>query len=218
VKVANACAGPFGAVYDFYVERPRLMLVISRLIWGIDASLLYDSMEPIGRLDDGATILDVPSGGGVAMRALRPEQDIRYVAVDLSEKMLARARRRAAARSLQQVEFLAADMTDLPFADETADLFLSFSGLHMVPNPERAIAEIARCLKPGGRVIGTTFVSDVSLRARTLFAIGSHSGHATPPARADLERWLRSSGIEQLTIGPQRGFLAFAGMKPSSAS
>ena len=217
--MANACAGPFGAVYDFYVERPHLMQVVSRLIWGIDASLLYDSMEPVGRLGEGATILDVPSGGGVAMRALRPEQEVRYVAVDLSEKMLARARRRAAARSLGQVEtLLAADMTDLPFEDETADLFLSFSGLHMVPDPERAIAEIARCLKPGGRVIGTTFVSDVSLRARTLFAIGSRSGHATPPTRADLERWLRSSGIEQLTIGPQRGFLAFSGTKPDSSS
>jgi ubiquinone/menaquinone biosynthesis C-methylase UbiE len=210
MEVANACAGPFGVIYDAYVERPRLMNAISRLIWGIDTSVLYASMAPIGRVPDGATILDVPSGGGVAMRALRPDQDVRYVAVDLSEEMLARARKRAAKRSLGQVEFLAADMTSLPFEDGVADLFLSFSGLHMVPNPDRAISEIARCLKPGGRVIGTTFLSDVSRRARALFAIGSRSGHATPPARSELRRWLESSGLGEVTIGPQRGFVAFS--------
>jgi len=60
-------------------------------------------------------------------------------------------------------------MVDLPFADEEVDLFLSFSGLHMIPDPERAVAEIARCLKPGGRLIGTTFLSDGSRRARAIF-------------------------------------------------
>jgi ubiquinone/menaquinone biosynthesis C-methylase UbiE len=213
MEVANACAGPFGAIYDVYVERPWMMNAICRLIWGIDASVLYSSMDPIGRLPAGSTVLDVPSGGGVAMRALSPDQDIRYVAVDLSEKMLSRARKRASRRSLGQVEFLAADMTSLPFQDGVADLFLSFSGLHMVPNPDRAIAEIARCLRPGGRVIGTTFLSDVSRRARALFAIGARSGHATPPDRSDLRRWLESSGLGEVTIGAERGFVAFGGTR-----
>ena len=100
-------------------------------------------MEPIARVPAGATIADVPCGGGVALRALSPEQDFRYLAVDLSPKMLMRAERRAQARSLQ-IELLEADMTDLPLADEEVDLFLSYSGLHMVPNPGEAVAEIAR--------------------------------------------------------------------------
>jgi ubiquinone/menaquinone biosynthesis C-methylase UbiE len=214
-QVPNVCAGPFGSFYDFYIERPWLVHIIGRAVWGVDASILYASMEPIARVPAGATIADVPCGGGVALRALSPEQDVRYLAVDLSPKMLMRAERRARARSLQ-IELLEADMTDLPLADEEVDLFLSYSGLHMVPNPGEAVAEIARCLKPGGRLIGTTFFSDASLRARALFRVGSCSGHPLPPSRDALRGWLEAAGFDRPTIGPQRGFATFEGRKPKS--
>src|ERR1700743_3197728 len=119
--VSNQCAGPFGAAYDFYIERPWLMLALGRLVWGIDLSSLYRSIdETVAALGGGATVIDVPCGGGVAFRALRPDQDVRYIAADLSAKMLARARRRAEQRSLRQVELVTADMLALPFADEAA--------------------------------------------------------------------------------------------------
>jgi ubiquinone/menaquinone biosynthesis C-methylase UbiE len=209
----NICAGPFGACYDFYIERAWLMRLIGRVVWGIDASVLYASMEPISHIADGATILDVPCGGGVAFRALRHDQDIRYIAGDLSEKMLSRAKRRASRRSLNQIEVLAANMTALPFPDGQADLFLSYSGLHMVDDPEQAIHEIARCLKPGGQLIGTTFLAQGPRRARALFGIGSRSGHPLPPRREDLHRWLIHAGMVDVAIGPQSGFAAFSGHK-----
>ena len=209
----NICAGPFGALYDLYIERPWLVRSIGHAVWGIDASVLYESMEPISRVAKGATILDVPCGGGVAFRALRPDQDVRYIAADLSMKMLTRAARRARKRSLSQIELVVADMTALPFADAEADLFLSYSGLHMVDDPERVVKEIARCLKPGGRVIGTTFLSDGSKRARRLFEIGSRHGHPVPPSRENLLRWLASGGLAEPAIGPQLGFAAFSGHK-----
>jgi ubiquinone/menaquinone biosynthesis C-methylase UbiE len=212
-RVPNACAGPFGAFYDFYIERPRLMQAIGRAVWGIDSSVLYASMEPIARAPAGATIVDVPSGGGVAFRALSPEQDVRYIAVDLSPKMLKRAERRARARSLQQVELLEADMTELPFADGEVDLLLSYSGLHMVPDPRQAVAEMARCLRPGGQLIGTAFFSDASRRARAIFKAGSYRGHPLPPSRRDLRAWLEEAGFEEPAIGPQVGFAAFGGRK-----
>lgn len=209
----NVCAGPFGAVYDLYIERPWLMAIVSRVLWGIDASVLYASMEAIERAGGGSTIVDAPCGGGVAFRALRPDQDVRYIAADLSPKMLGRAERRARKRSLRQVEFAAADMTDLPFPDGEADLFLSYSGLHMVPDPEQAVAEIVRCLKPGGQVVGTTFFADAGRRARFIFAAGKLRGHPVPPDRDDLLRWLRTNGFGEVTIGPQRGFAAFSARK-----
>jgi ubiquinone/menaquinone biosynthesis C-methylase UbiE len=212
-QVPNVCAGPFGAFYDFYIERPRLMQAIGRAVWGIDSSLLYTSMEPIARAPAGATVVDVPCGGGVAFRALSPDQDVHYIAVDLSPKMLGRAERRARARSLKQVELLEADMTALPFDDGEVDLFLSYSGLHMVPNPEQAVAEMARCLKPGGELIGTSFFSDASRRARALFRAGSYSGHPLPPDRENLRAWLEAAGFEPPMIGPQAGFAAFGGRK-----
>jgi ubiquinone/menaquinone biosynthesis C-methylase UbiE len=209
----NICAGPFGAFYDIYIERPWLMRAIGRTLWGIDISVLYTSMEPIGRAGDGATIIDVPCGGGVAFRALRPEQDVRYLAGDISEKMLARARRRAQRRSLRQIELLTADMTNLPFPDESADLCLSYSGLHMVDDPERAVSEIVRCLKPGGQLIGTTFIADGTRRARALFATGNRRGHPLPPRREDLHSWLLKAGIAEPAIWPQSRFVAFGGVK-----
>jgi len=189
-QVPNVCAGPFGAFYDFYIERPRLMQLVGRTIWGIDASLLYSSMRPIAEVDSGAVIADVPCGGGVAFRALAPDQDVRYLAVDLDPDMLRRAQRRAEKRSLRQVELLRADMRELPFGDDEIDLFLSFSGLHMIREPERAVTEISRCLKPGGTVVGTTFLSDSSRRARAIFKAGSYRGHALPPGRDRVLRWL----------------------------
>ena len=212
-QVPNVCAGPFGAFYDFYIERPWLMRVIGRTLWGIDASVLYASMEPIGQAAQGATILDVPCGGGVAFRALRPDQDVRYIAADLSPKMLERAQRRARERSLNQIELISADMTALPFDDAEADLFLSYSGLHMVGDPGQAVKEIARCLKPGGRLIGTSFFSDGSRRARRLFEIGSRSGHPVPPSREDVLDWLTSAGLGDAAVGPQLGFAAFSARK-----
>jgi len=217
-RVVNVCAGPFGGVYDFYIERPLLMRLVGRAIWGIDSSPLYTSMDAIGRAGAGATVVDVPCGGGVAFRALSPEQDVRYVAADLSPKMLRRAARRARKRSLGQIELVEADMTALPFGDAEADLFLSYSGLHMIGDPESAVREIWRCLKPGGEVVGTTFFSDGSWRARTIFALGERRGHALPPSRADLRRWLDAAGFAEPEIGPEPGFAAFSARKPAIGS
>lgn len=213
-SAVNVCAGPFGAFYDFYIERPQLSRAIGRLVWGIDTSVLYDSMEPIRQMNGGATILDVPCGGGVAFRALRPEQDVRYLAVDLDEKMLARARRRAAEQGLAQIEFLAGDMTELPFADGEADLFLSYSGLHMIADPPPAVREIARCLKPGGRVIGTTFLAEGTRRARVLLGMGKRHSHAQLPCRGDVLGWMDSAGLVDVSVGPDRGFAVFSARKP----
>ncbi len=212
-SVANVCAGPFGAFYAFYIERPWLMQSIGRAVWGIDSSILYASMEPIGRAGPGATIIDVPCGGGVAFRALSPGQDVRYVAADLDPKMLKRAERRARSRSLDQVELVVADMTALPFADAEADLFLSYSGLHMVGDVEVAVREIARCLKPGGELIGTSFFVNESRRAQRIFDLGARRGHAVPPRRDDLLGWLAGAGLAEPVIGPQPGFAAFRARK-----
>jgi SAM-dependent methyltransferase len=212
-SASNVCAGPFGAFYSFYIERPWLMQRIGRLVWGIDSSVLYASMESIGEVESGATILDVPCGGGVAFRAIDPDQDVRYVAADLDPKMLRRAGRRARKRSLNQVELVVADMTSLPFADAEADLLLSYSGLHMIAEPEQAVREIARCLKPGGRLVGTSFFSGESRRADRLFRLGARSGHALPPDREHLLGWFGIAGLAESSIGPQPGFAAFEARK-----
>lgn len=122
---SNACAGPFGAAYDSWIERERVARVVGSLLWGIDTRPMFASMRAeLGAVAAGSTVLDVPCGGGVAFRALQPDQEVRYVAADLDEAMLTRARRRAVTRDLGQVELLTADMRRLPLDDGAVDLCL----------------------------------------------------------------------------------------------
>jgi ubiquinone/menaquinone biosynthesis C-methylase UbiE len=212
-RLANICAGPYGPIYDFCIEREWLMRPVARLVWGIDMEPLYASMDAIGEARPGDTILDVPCGGGIALRALGVDQDVRYVAGDLLERMLGRAKQRAKERGLGQVEFIRVDMQDLPFADDVADLFLSYSGLHMVEDAESAVREIGRCLKPGGKLVGCTLLSEGARRQRVLFSVGRRLGHATPPRVSHLRRWLSDAGIVNTTIHPDRGLSFFSGTK-----
>lgn len=84
----------------------------------------------------------------------------------------------------------------------------------MIDDPQAAIDEIVRCLRPGGRLVGTTFFSDGSRRARGLFALGRRRGHAVPPDRTDVAAWFRAAGLTDVRIGPHPGFAAFGALKP----
>jgi ubiquinone/menaquinone biosynthesis C-methylase UbiE len=209
----NICAGPFGAAYDFYIERPWLMQLVGRTVWGIDARPLYAAMAPIGRLEAGETVIDVPCGGGVALRAVSPGQRISYLAGDIDPAMIERTRRRASKHGLNQVRTGLADFEALPYEDASADLFASFSGLHMLADPAGALREIARCLKPGGEVIGTTFLREGRRRQRALFAAGARQGHPEPPPLAELVAMFAAAGIERVQIAPRAGFAAFSGRR-----
>ena len=219
-EVTNVCAGPFGVFYDFYIERPRLAQLVGRAAWGADIAPLYRSMGAIAALPDGATVLDVPCGGGVALRALRPGQQVRWIAVDVEPKMLARCERRARERGLRDGSFepLEADMRALPLPDATADLCLAYSGLHMVGEPEAAVAEIVRCLKPGGELCGATFVAEGSRRQRLLLGHGVRTGQNGPLVSVrELRAMLADAGVAELEIAPERGLAIFRGRRVDSA-
>jgi hypothetical protein len=84
----------------------------------------------------------------------------------------------------------------------------------MIPDPERAVADMGRCVKPGGELVGTAFLADGGLRQRMMFGIGSRTGHVAPTASAaDLERWLGQAGFEAVDVQPRRGFAHFRGRK-----
>ena len=153
-----------GAAYDFAVEREWLARPAGLALWGTDTRLLFESIRAVGELPDGSAVLDVPCGGGLALRGLRDGQQVRYVAADISPDMLARARQRASAMGRDDVEFAEADIERMPFGDGEFDLCVCFNGLHCLPDPAAAVAEIARCLAPGGRLIGDAVVRGAGAR------------------------------------------------------
>jgi ArsR family transcriptional regulator len=110
--------------------------------------------------------------------------------------MLRRARRRATARGLTGIEFVEASATDIPLPPNSAELFLSLWGLHCFGDPAGALAEAARILEPGGRLVAASFVrGHEGLRQRLL--IRPHAGDFGPVGtQPELETWLAEAGFE----------------------
>jgi SAM-dependent methyltransferase len=206
---------PWASVYDFFVERESLARVAGLVGFGTDTRLLYSAIDSISELPDGSAVLDIPTGGGVALRGLRPGQQIRYVAADIAPEMLARTQRVAEERGLKQVEVQSADVEKLPFVDGEFDLVQSFAGLHCFPNPRRAVLEIARVVRPGGRFIGSVFLTGTGLRYLPAIIGGRASGVMGPSgSRADLDAWLHDAGLRNVRIQMSGAIGYFEATKP----
>jgi ubiquinone/menaquinone biosynthesis C-methylase UbiE len=137
-------------------------------------------------------VLDVATGTGVVVRAIaaghRPAGGI--LGVDLSDGMLATAREKAAAVG-HAIEFLKTDAEALDLPDKSFDVVLSLFGLMHFPHPDRAIAQMYRVLKPGGRVV----IGVGSSPARDSFAqVGYASSRAWEMVERARGRWLAAPG------------------------
>ncbi|MEA2411224.1 MAG: hypothetical protein QOC77_1785 [Thermoleophilaceae bacterium] len=209
---------PWASVYDFFVEREPLARVAGRLAFGTDTRLLYRAIDSVAELPEGSAVLDIPVGGGVALRGLKPGQKIRYVAADISPDMLERTEKAARERGVEdQVELRDADVEKLPFDDGEFDLVLSFAGLHCFPRPRLAVLEIARVLKPGGHFTGSVFLTDTGLRYKPAIAGGRLAGVMGPSGtRSDLEAWLRDAGLRSVSIDLSGAIAYFTGTKPDA--
>lgn len=203
----------FGVVYSAYMERPWLARAIGRGVWGGDLRPYYESMGALAEVPVGGTVVDCPCGAGPALRAVPPDRDLRYVAVDLSPSMLGRARRRALGRGVEGVELVEASAEDLPLPADSVDLFLSFWGLHCYGDPGAAIAEIGRVLSPRGRLVGATFVRGAdSLRQRLLVRPGA-GDFGLVPTESEVICHLSAAGLTPTSLrrcGPMHYFEAVA--------
>ena len=203
-------------VYDWIVERPQIARLGGRLLWGADAALFYDAHATVADAPAGGVVLDVPCGGGVAFRRLPAKRDFRYVAADLDELMLDRARAEARRRGVNDIEFVRADVTALPLEDASVDLCVSSAGLHCFPDPADALAEMARCLRPGGRLVATVAVRGAGARQDAAIALYRRIGIFGPGGTAqDYRRWALEAGLADVRLERSGALARMDAWKPA---
>jgi SAM-dependent methyltransferase len=203
----------WATIYDWTVEHPVLGGTLWRLGLGSDLGELHRATAEIGRLPAGAAVLDVPCGGGVALRGLRPGQGLRYVAADIAPAMLSRTMDSARKRQVaDQVDAVVCDVHTMQFADGEFDLSVSFTGLHCFPRPKDAVNELARVTRPGGALTGSTLLRDFTFRGVPIKLAGRISGLLGPGVSSpELPEWLGAAGFTDVRItrsGPMAYFHA----------
>jgi SAM-dependent methyltransferase len=202
--------------YDWAVEHERVARVLGRAIWGTDTSAFYREISRLSGLPSGSSVLDIPCGGGVAFRGLRPAQELHYMAADLSPVMLRRARAEAERRRLHWIEFVQADVEALPFEDRTFDLVITYTGLHCFPDPPAAITELARVLRPGGELRGTSVVKRSGLRQDAIVRL-MQLGAVFGPGQtlAELETSLADAGLVKVSVSRNGALAYFSARRPA---
>ena len=126
---------------------------------------MYELIRPIVR---HKTVLELATGTGlIAKHIVNAAAHIE--ATDASVEMIAEAKRDNRSAKLY---FSVQDMFRLPYADQSFDVVIVSNALHIVPQPEKALAEIRRVLKDGGVLIAPTFThagNSFSGRAKAFF-------------------------------------------------
>lgn len=178
-------------------------------LWGTDTDIWFADIATLKDTPEGSAILDVPSGGGVAFRGIPTDRQVRYVAVDIAEAQLDRARAEAERLNLPHIEFLQESVDNLPFDSDTFDVAVSYNGLHCFPDPRGAIFEIARVLRPGGLFRCSTVVRG-GLLSRLLIGAAQRGGGMGPVVvgPGQIAEWLVAAGFEDVETR-KSGLLAY---------
>ena len=152
-------------------------------------------------LSPGLHVLDLASGSGEpalsVSAAIAPQG--RVIATDLLLEMLEVAQENAAARGLTNIDFRAADAEQLPFPDCLFDRVTCRFGIMFIPDVQKALREMRRVLKPGGRV---SFVTWGPLDENPLFGLMIRPFLKyvdVPPPAPDSPHVFRFSSEEKLT-------------------
>ena len=124
------------------------------------------------KLNRNMVVLELACGTGILSAQLAGSVKM-LEATDFSEEMIKQAKQKCHSSRLH---FSVQDATSLPYAPKTFDAVVISNALHIMPEPEKALAEIRRVLKPGGILIAPTFTAAGSLSGRIKIRIMEVSG------------------------------------------
>jgi arsenite methyltransferase len=162
------------------------------------ASLGCGNPTAVAELREDERVLDLGSGGGldVLLSARRVGPRGRVFGLDMTDEMLALARRNARQAGATNVEFLKGHIEAVPLPAESIDVVISNCVVNLAADKAAVFREIARVLMPGGRIGISDIVADDSLSATERVERGSHVGCiAGALSFAEFEAGLASVGL-----------------------
>jgi SAM-dependent methyltransferase len=198
----GAGCGPEGAV------GPELYSVLERQELpdrAVLASLGCGNPTAVAELRPGEVVLDLGSGGGidVLLSARRVGPTGKAYGLDMTEEMLALARQSAAEAGATNVEFLKGYIEQIPLPAETVDVVISNCVVNLAADKGAVFREVARVLRPGGRIGITDIVAEDRLTADERAERGSYVGCiAGALSVSEFEAGLRDVGLTNVTITP----------------
>lgn len=161
VKVSTSCCGPSccspGGI-DFSEGYESLEGYVKDADLGLGCGLPTE----FARISEGDTVLDLGSGAGndvFIARRLAGENG-QVIGLDMTEAMVAQARANNNKLGYQNVEFILGDIEDMPLESNSIDVAISNCVMNLVPDKDKAYAEVFRVLRPGGHFS----VSDIVLK------------------------------------------------------
>jgi arsenite methyltransferase len=187
----------FGA--ELYAALDRDQLPDTALL----ASLGCGNPTAVAELHEGEAVLDLGSGGGidVLLSAKRVGPTGKAYGLDMTEEMLALARRNAAEAAATNVDFLKGQIEAIPLPAETVDVVISNCVVNLSTDRAAVFAETFRVLKPGGRIGITDVVAEDHLSPEDRAERGAWVGCiAGALSKAEYEAGLAAAGFEQVSV------------------
>jgi ubiquinone/menaquinone biosynthesis C-methylase UbiE len=167
------------------------------------ASLGCGNPTAVAALEEGETVLDLGSGGGidVLLSARRVGPTGKAYGLDMTDEMLALARQNQVKAGVENVEWLRGQIESIPLPAETVDVVISNCVINLSGDKPRVLAEAARVLKPGGRFAVSDVIADEDMDAATRADMAEWTGCiAGALTRREFEQALTAAGLEQIEI------------------
>src|SRR3954447_7374744 len=167
------------------------------------ASLGCGNPTAVAELRPGERVLDLGSGGGidVLLSAKRVGPTGRAFGVDMTDEMLALAQQNAAQAGATNVEFLKGHIEAIPLPAESVDVVISNCVVNLAADKRAVFAEIARVLRPGGRIGISDIVAEDSLSPEQRAERGSYAGCiAGALSISEFRAGLEDVGLTEITI------------------